>query len=130
MSDPISVLDRGYQMMWREGRADDAVRGLGEDFEWVVPGHPEGDLRLGPESVFEFFREWTEPWEGLVVDWELEQGAPERVLAIIHMHGRGRASGVPAEMHFSQVWTFRDGRAVRMELYWDNGEARRAAGLA
>jgi ketosteroid isomerase-like protein len=33
-------------------------------------------------------------------------------------------------MHFSQVWTFRDGRAVRMELYWDNGEARRAAGLA
>ena len=43
------------------------------------------------------------------------------------MRGRGHGSGVPAEMRFFQLWTFRDGRAVRMELYWDLDEARRAA---
>jgi ketosteroid isomerase-like protein len=130
MSDSLSILDRGYAMMWREGRADDAVRGLGDDFEWVVPEHPEGTVHRGAASVVEFFREWTEPWEDLVVDWELEAGDADRVLARIQMHGRGRGSGVPTEMHFSQVWTFRDGRAVRMELYRDEDEARRAAGLA
>ena len=46
------------------------------------------------------------------------------------MRGEGRASGVPAEMHFFQLWTFRDGRAVRMEMFTDIDDARRAAGLA
>jgi ketosteroid isomerase-like protein len=53
--------------------------------------------------------------------------APDRGLATIDMRGRGHGSGVPAEMRFFQLWTFRDGRAVRMELYWDLDEARRAA---
>ena len=31
--------------------------------------------------------------------------------------GRGRVSGVPVEMTFAQVWTFRDGEPARMVLY-------------
>ncbi len=128
--DLIRLLDRGYTMMWREGRVDDALRGLGEDFEWVVPNHPEGAVRHGPDSVREFFHEWIEPWKDFEIDWELEQGAPDRVLATIDMRGTGRGSGAPAEMHFHQLWTYRDGRVVRMELFDDRDEARRAAGLA
>jgi ketosteroid isomerase-like protein len=130
MSDLTRLLDRGYTMIWREGRVEDPLRGLEDDFEWVVPNHPEGAVRHGPDSVIEFFREWTEPWEELEIDWELEQGAPDRVLATIGMRGRGRGSGVPAEMHFFQLWTFRDARPIRMEMYDDRDEARRAAGLA
>jgi ketosteroid isomerase-like protein len=130
MSEELRTLERGYALMWREGRAEDALRGLGDDFEWVVPNHPEGTVRHGPDSVIEFFREWTEPWEGLEVDWELQQGAPGRVLAIIDMRGRGRGSGAPVDVRFFQAWTFRDGRAVSMEMNYDEDEARRAAGLA
>jgi ketosteroid isomerase-like protein len=131
MSDDIvEQLERGYTLMWREGRVDEAVRALGEDFEWVVPDHPEGAVRHGPGGVFEFVRDWVEPWEDLEVDWRLEPGCAERVLATIDMRGRGRDSGVPTEMSFWQVWTFRGGRAVRMELYWGEDDARRAAGLA
>jgi ketosteroid isomerase-like protein len=129
MSDLIQLLDRGYTLIWREGRVEEPLRGLGDDFEWVVPNHPEGAVRHGPDSVIEFFREWVEPWEDLEIDWDLEQGHPDRVLATIDMRGRGRGSGAPAEMRFCQVWTFRDGRAVRMEMYNDMDEARRAAGL-
>jgi ketosteroid isomerase-like protein len=32
-------------------------------------------------------------------------------------------------MRVFQLWTFRDGRAVRMEMFTDEDEARRAAGL-
>jgi ketosteroid isomerase-like protein len=123
------LLDRGYTMIWREGRLEDALRGLGDDFEWVVPNHPEGAVRYGPESVMEFFREWVEPFEDFELDWEIEDAGPERALAAIDMRGRGRESGVPTEMSFFQLWTFRDGRAVRMEMFNDLDAARRAAGL-
>jgi ketosteroid isomerase-like protein len=129
VSDITRILDRGYTMIWREGRTEDALRGLGDDFEWVVPDHPEGAVRHGADSVIEFFREWTEPWDDLELDWEIHEAGPERALAIIDMRGRGRGSGVPTEMRVGQLWTFRDGRAVRMEMYSDLDEARRAAGI-
>jgi len=127
MSEIVRVLDRGYTMIWREGRLEDALSGLEDDFEWVVPDHPEGAVRHGANSVIEFFREWSEPWDELELDWEIEQIGSDRGLASIDMRGRGHGSGVPTEMRFFQLWTFRDGRAVRMELYWDLDEARRAA---
>jgi ketosteroid isomerase-like protein len=87
-------------------------------------------VRHGPDSVIEFFHEWIEPWDDLEIDWELETAGPDAALAIIDMRGRGRGSGVPTEMRFFQLWTFRDGRAIRMEMFSDLDEARRAAGLA
>ena len=129
MTDMLRLLDRGYTMMWREGRVDEALAGLGDDFEWVVPRHPEGSVRRGAAGVIEFFHEWIEPWEDFQIDWELEQAVPDRVLATVDMSGRGRVSGVPAEMRFFQVWSYRDGRVVRMEMYYDRPAARQAAGL-
>jgi ketosteroid isomerase-like protein len=129
MSHITRLLDRGYTMIWREDRLEDALRGLEDDFEWVVPDHPEGAVRHGADSVIEFFREWVEPWEDLDLDWEIHEAGPERALAVIDMRGRGRVSGAPAQMRFGQIWSFRDGRAVRMEMYSDVDEARRAAGL-
>jgi ketosteroid isomerase-like protein len=129
MSDVLHTLERGYALTWHEGRPEDAFQAVAEDFEWVVPNHPEGDVRHGPEGAVEFVREWTAPWDELEVDWKLEQAAPDRVLATIDMRGRGSGSGVPTEMRFFQLWTFRGDSAIRMELYWDEDEARRAAGL-
>jgi hypothetical protein len=45
------------------------------------------------------------------------------------MRGSGRDSGVPTEMRLAQLWSFRDGRAVRMVMYNDQQEALAAAGL-
>jgi ketosteroid isomerase-like protein len=130
MSDMVRVLDRGYRMLWRENRVEDALGGLGDDFEWVVPDHPEGEVRHGADGVIQFFRDWMEPWEELDLDWELHEAEGDRVLALINMRGVGRESGVPAEMTFGQIWTHRDGRFVRMVMYNDLDEARRAVGLA
>jgi ketosteroid isomerase-like protein len=129
MSDLLRILERGYTLIWREDRLEDGLRDLADDFEWVVPGHPEGDVRHGGEGVIEFFREWFEPWDELEVDWELHQAGPDAALALIDMRGRGRESGVPTEMRFGQLWTFHEGRATRMVVYFDVDEARREAGL-
>jgi ketosteroid isomerase-like protein len=129
MRDALHILQRGYELMWREDRLEEALVGLDSDFEWVVPGHPEGDVRRGPEATIAFFRDWIEPWAELHVDWELLPAEPDRVLAILDMHGLGRESRAPVEMRVGQLWTFRDGRAVSMVLYTDVDEARRDAGL-
>ena len=86
-------------------------------------------MRRGPESTIAFFRDWIEPWAELHVDWELHAAGPDRALAILTMNGRGRESGAPVDMQVGQLWTFRDGRAARMTLYYDLDEARREAGL-
>ena len=129
MTEILQMLDRGYTLIWREDRLEEGLAGLEDDFEWVVPDHPEGAVRQGSASVVEFFREWLEPWDDFEVDWELEEVAPDRVLATIEMRGRGHGSGAQTEMRFFQLWTFRDRRAIRMELYRDLDEARRAAAL-
>jgi ketosteroid isomerase-like protein len=129
MSEMLRILQRGYELIWREDRLEDALRGLDPDFEWVVPGHPEGDVRHGPDATIAFFRDWIEPWEELHVDWELLPAEPDRVLAILEMHGRGRGSGAPVEMRVGQLWTFHDDHAVSMVFYSDLDDALRDAGL-
>jgi ketosteroid isomerase-like protein len=129
MSEMTRILDRGYSLIWREGRLRDTLIGLGPDFEWVVPGHPEGDVRHGAEAVIEFFSDWREQFDDPFIEWELHELGPDRVLAIIHSRGRGRGSGASVEMHFAQFWTWRDDRFVRAVLYYDVTKARREAGL-
>jgi ketosteroid isomerase-like protein len=130
MSEMLRVLERGYQLIWREGRAEHALEGLGPDFEWVVPEHPEGGLRRGSDAVIEFFREWSAQFEELEVDWELREVSPDYALAVVTTRGRGRSSGAPAEMRFAQVWTWRTGRFLRMVQYYDADEALHAATVA
>jgi ketosteroid isomerase-like protein len=129
VSEMLRVIQRGYELLWREGRIEESVGTLPPDFEWVVPGMPEGDVRRGPEGVTEFVREWIEPFEDLQVEWEIEEVSPGRALAVIDMCGRGRESGAPVEMRFAQLWTFSKRRLERMVMYQDIDEARRDAGL-
>ena len=126
----IQVLERLLARVWREDDLEGALADLPHDFEWVVPGFPGSQVARGPEATLDFFRDWIAQWEDLRVDWELEQSSPDTVFAIVDMRGRGRASGVPVELRFAQVWSFRDGVPVRMVFYNDVEEGRSAAGLA
>jgi ketosteroid isomerase-like protein len=126
----IEAIDLMYTRVWRERDLDAALADLPEDFEWVVPGHPDGAVRHGPADVAEFFRDWMDQWAEPETDWTLQQTRPDTVLALVTTRGRGRASGVPVELTFAQVWTFRDGGPARMVLYADPDKGRAAAGAA
>lgn len=127
MTEILERLERRYALTWREDDLDAALADLPDDFEWVVPGHPDGAVRHGPHAVTDFFRDWLAQWEEPDTEWTLEQTRPDTILAIVTTRGRGRASGVRVEMTFAQVWRFRDGEPVRMVLYPNPERGRRAA---
>ena len=66
--------------------------------------------------------------------WEVEVedyiDAGERVVVIVHQRGRSKATGVPVDMRFGQVWTLRDGQSIRMQMYASPEEAIEATGSA
>ena len=56
--------------------------------------------------------------------------AGDMVVAIVRQRGRSKTSGLPVDMAFGQVWTIRDGKSARMEMYADPAEALAAVGLS
>jgi ketosteroid isomerase-like protein len=105
---------------------------LTPDFRWDMShfdGWPEQQVYEGADGAEAFLREWVSAWE----DWELEvqtlHAAGEKVVAILRQHGRSRATGAFVEMSFAQVWTMRDGKEARMEMYSDPREALASVGL-
>jgi ketosteroid isomerase-like protein len=102
------------------------------DFVWDMStfrNWPERQTYEGIEGARQFMADWLEAWE----DWrlELEQllDAGDHVVAFVRQRGRSKATGLSVDMHFAQVWTFRDGAQVRMRMYSDRAEALEAAGL-
>ena len=103
-----------------------------DDFVWDMSnfhGWPEQQVYEGVDGTGAFLSEWMDAWE----DWELElealHDAGDRVVALVHQRGRSKEGGMPVEMSFAQVFTFRDGKQARMEMYSDRNEALEAAGL-
>ena len=104
-----------------------------DDFVWNMSnfhGWPEQQAYVGIDGASAFLSEWTAAWE----DWELEVDdildAGDKVVVLVRQHGRSKAAGMPVEMSFAQVWTLRDGKQTRMDMYSDREEALEAAGLS
>jgi ketosteroid isomerase-like protein len=53
----------------------------------------------------------------------------EKLVVVVSMAGRGRASGAPVELTFAQLWTLREGKAVSLHDYASKAEALEAVGL-
>jgi ketosteroid isomerase-like protein len=74
-------------------------------------------------SVYEAFEDYSPEVEGFL-------DAGDKVVTLAIEHGRGRMSGVEVESpRTAHVWTIRDGRAIRLDLYQDRSRALKAVGL-
>ena len=98
------------------------------DIEFVAP-HEERTLR-GVEAMQRSWREFLSAWKDFKAEPEEIIDAGEQVLVLDKLGGRGRGSGVPADgLRGASLFTFREGRVVRLAQYTDRAEALEAAGL-
>ncbi len=127
----VDIIRRALEHFRAEG--DFLTEATAPDFVWdmtMFHGWPEQQAYEGLEETRRFIREWTEPFE----DWQIEVEAihdagDEQVLVILRQHARSKSSGLPVDMTLAQIYTIRDGRQTRMEMYSDPAEALEALGL-
>ncbi len=107
-----------------------AVFGL-YDADVEIQGlHGLGDrVYRGLGGVREFWRDWSTAWSEFGSDVEEWIDAGDEVIAVMHLWGRGRGSGVAVEGRQSHVWTVRGGKMLRLRVYDTRDEALKAAGL-
>ena len=123
----VEIVRVGYEHWMATGE----LRGHA-DLVWDVSnlGWPEQQIYPGVEGAKQFNVEWAAAWDDLEFEVEEYIDAGERVVVILSQRGRSKATGIPVDMRFAQVWTLRDGRAIRMQMYANPEEALEAVGLS
>jgi ketosteroid isomerase-like protein len=127
----VEMLRRGYQRFVVTGQF--VAEAISPEFVWDMSnfhGWPEQQTYKGAEEAQRFLDEWMSAWE----DWEFEvdsfHDAGDKVVVLMRQHGRSKAAGMPVEMSFAQVWSFRDGKQTCMAMYSDRKQALEVAGLS
>jgi ketosteroid isomerase-like protein len=90
---------------------------------------PDAASYSGRGELLGFTKDWGGEFEYERVEAEEVIDAGDRVVTMVHQRGRGKASGIEIAQRYAMVWTLRDGRAARVDLYPTLEEAREAAGL-
>lgn len=77
------------------------------------------------------YKAWLEAQEG-IISWETELGGAvdveNKVLAVMTMRFHGSSSGANTEQRVWQVFTVRDGKITRTEIFIDPRDALEAVG--
>lgn len=92
----------------------------------------DGAVMRGINEVGKRWAEFLEAWDDFAtLAEEILEAGDDRVLALVRFQGRGRGSGTPvADFSGAQLFTFRDGQVVRLELFSQRDAALEAAGLS
>jgi ketosteroid isomerase-like protein len=114
-----------------DGRIEEATALLDPDIYWAEPEEaPDRRVVQGRDAAVGALNEWLEAWEGYAVELVDAVDVPgDRVLQSVRQRATGAGSGVPFEGDLYQLWTFRDGVPVAMEMFFDRAKAVEAAGL-
>jgi ketosteroid isomerase-like protein len=116
--------------------ADGGLAALAEfwdaDIDWrAIEGAPDdvGEMH-GREAVRGYLREWGDLFDDItMVPEEILDVGDDRVVAVQHVTGRAKLSGVETELRLAVVYTLRGGKIIRGREYIDREQALEAVGL-
>ena len=117
----VEYSNRGDLDAFMDLFAEDAV--LRADENW-----PER-VYYGKDALRSFYEGLAETMGGDAVVEDLID-AGDRVVVRARSHWTGEQSGIESDVQFTQVLTFRKGKVVLDEYFWDHQEALEAAGLS
>ncbi len=78
---------------------------------------------IGPAAFADQFREFLAQWSEFRIEALELEDLGDAVLVTERQHGKGRSSGIEAEMTFFAAWTFRHGLVVRARWDYDRAAA-------
>jgi ketosteroid isomerase-like protein len=118
--------------LFNEGRIDEALQAVGDDFEidWSNSVGPLKGIYRGRDGIAKLWTAFREAWE--TVRWdpqEIIDVDESRAIVVNRVHLRGQGSGVDVSATGAQLWTIKDGEVERIKLYQSRSDALEAAGL-
>jgi ketosteroid isomerase-like protein len=103
------------------------------DYTWdmsTAPGMwPEEQTHTGVEAVGRFFRGWLETFDEWTYSVEEEIDCGEQVIFVVHERARIKGTDADVDGHWAYLWTLRDGKVSKTEVFFTKEEALQAAGL-
>ena len=73
---------------------------------------------------------WLSAWNDLRVEPTEFLEAGDKVVVFTRQTATAKASGIPLDREFADVWEIRDGKVVEVRFYWKRDDALKAAGLS
>jgi ketosteroid isomerase-like protein len=128
----VETIRRVYER-WVQGDAS-----LFEAFDQNIELHPDpaadwvgvNDIYRGHDGVRSYIAQVYEAFEEYRTEVEDLLDAGDKVITLAIEHARGRRSGARVEARrTAHVWTMRENKAIRLDLYLDRAQALEAAGL-
>jgi ketosteroid isomerase-like protein len=117
--------------------ADDGLDAMAEFWDTdinsrAIEGAPDDVSEMhGLGAARRYCQDWLDTFEDITsVPEELFDVGDDRVVALLHMTGRARLSGIETELRYAVVYWLREGKIVRVREYSDREQALKAAGLS
>lgn len=123
-----AIVERAFAL-WGEGRLDDVVEYMDPEIEWVEPAETIGrNVVTGSDAALASLENWIAQFDSLRAETKELREDGDRVLHAMQQYARAGGSEIEIEDDLYMVWWFRDGRAVRMEMYNHRDQAEEAFG--
>jgi ketosteroid isomerase-like protein len=126
----VDMIRAGYEAFNR-GDVDFIVRQAAPDFELVTAERvPNPGTYRGADEARRFFEDLFEPFEEIVIEPQEFFDRGDRVLALVTVRSRPRGSSAVVENRIAHLWTVRDGKAIRFQIFPERARGLEALGLS
>lgn len=129
-SENVEILRRGFEALNRDG-VDGLLELIHPEFEATVPPElsVEPDTYRGHEGMMRYFAAFEGAMQDVRFEAEEMIDAGDQVFVAMRLTAKGEGTGIEVQQVAYQVWTIRDGKALRVEAFAEESDALEAAGL-
>ena len=127
----IEVVKACYELFGK-GDLEGILQYIDPEGEVIEPPKmPDAQTFHGQDGFIAAIGHWSGEFDDFQVEIErLIDAADDTVIAFVRQVARGKQSGVPVKTRVGNVYTFRDGRILRWEMFIPPEDALEAAGLS
>ncbi len=128
----METVRRAYEVFNSRG-LDALLEHFHADAEYDITAAigPYAGMYYGRAAIRNFLADYLESWEYVRMEPEdIIDAGGDHVVVLLRLQMRGKGSGVEVEAQTVNLWTMRDGIAVRMAVYNDKTDALEAVGLS
>ncbi len=129
MSENLDLV-RSIYADWERGDYYGSVEWAHPEIEFVVVDGPSPGGLTGVSAVEQNWRVFQENWEDYrVTADDYRELDADRVLVLVDLSGRGKASGLEMRQGAANILTLRGGKVTRLVMYWNRDRALADLGL-